>query len=405
MIASVMKCLSNFSGELKVGENVQDSSKPLNGIRVIEMEGIGPAPFCGMLLADLGAEVVRIERMSESGLGVAFPQRFDFLNRGKRSVVLDLKSDEGIATAVRLIGKADVLVEGFRPGVMEKMGLGPQAFDKSNPGLIYGRMTGWGQHGPRAHTAGHDLNYIALTGALDAIAGPDGAPGIPLNLVGDFAGGSLFLVMGVLSALVQARSTGKGCVVDAAIVDGTANLMTLMHAMQQMGIWEKERGQNLIDGGAPFYALYQSSEGLWMSVAAIEPKFYTALIAGLNLGAGTLPDQYDETEWPKLRSIFRKAFSQHPRKHWCNVFEGTDACFAPVLSMRDAVEDQHMVSWGCFQSIEEILMPSPAPRFGKDAGKITAIAPKRGADTQAILSQWGIVDDTDGSPSGENQQA
>ena len=266
---------------------------PLAGVRVIEMAGIGPAPFCGMLLADMGAEVIRIDRMTRSDLGIDTPVKYDLFNRNKTSAAIDLKSPKGAAAVLRLAEKADVLIEGFRPGVMEKLGLGPDACLRANPRLVFGRMTGWGQDGPLSHAAGHDLNYIALTGALAGIGAKDGPPIAPLNLVGDFGGGALYLAMGVLAALLEARGSGKGQVVDAAIVDGTTSLMTMFYAFQQMGAWKAERGANLIDGGAPFYAVYETSDGRYVSVAAIERKFYAELIARIGLSGETLPPQYD----------------------------------------------------------------------------------------------------------------
>lgn len=357
---------------------------PLAGVRVIEMAGIGPAPFCGMLLADMGAEVLRIDRTGPSGLGVDFPEEYDFLRRGKQALALDLKSADDIALLKRLVGRADMLIEGFRPGVMERLGLGPDAFP-GNPALVYGRMTGWGQDGPLAQAAGHDLNYIAISGALDAIGPAGSPPAIPLNLVGDLGGGSLYLAMGMLAAVIEARQTGEGRVVDAAIVDGTANLLAMHYGLVQMGGWNKARGTNLIDGGAPFYAVYETSDGLLVSVAAIEPKFYAVLTGLMGLDAAALPAQYDRKRWPELRTAFTSAFAARTRAQWCELLEGSDACFAPVLDLVEA--RAHPQNAHRSNVIEQggIAQPAPAPRFsGVEAG-LRAVAPM---NRDEIVAAW-----------------
>lgn len=360
------------------------SKGPLAGIRVVEMAGIGPAPFCAMLFADMGADVVRIDRMQASGLGVAFPPPYDLLDRGKRTLALDVKDPVDLATVRALIERSDVLIEGFRPGVMEKLGLGPDDFP-ANPRLVYGRMTGWGQSGPLAQAAGHDINYIAITGALDAIGTAGGPPVVPLNLLGDFGGGSLYLAMGVLAAVTSAQRSGQGQVVDAAIVDGAASLMTLHYALAQMGQWQGGRGENLIDGGAPFYAVYETSDGGHVTVGAIEPKFYAELIDRMGLSDARLPGQYDAKHWSELRDRLAEAFRQRTRDEWCDLLEGTDACFAPVLTLDEARSHPHNAHRRNVIDVDGVAQPAPAPRFGAELVKIRRPA----ADSaEAILSDW-----------------
>ena len=363
---------------------------PLAGVRVIEMAGIGPAPFCGMLLADMGAEVVRIDRLAPSGLGFETPVKFDLFNRGKRSVALDLKSPDGVAAVLRLVSKADILLEGFRPGVMERLGLGPEPCHAANPKLVFGRMTGWGQDGPLAQAAGHDLNYIALTGALASIGRAGQPPTPPLNLVGDFGGGSLYLAMGVLAALIESRSSGRGQVVDAAIVDGTASLMTMFQAFAQMGAWTGERGVNLLDGGAPFYDVYETSDGRHVSIAAIEPKFYAELIKRVGLSGEALPSQNDRAGWPELRARFAETFKGKTRDEWCTLLEGTDACFAPVLDLVECRTHPHMAARGVHVEVADVTNPAPAPRFSRTPGGIASPATGPGADTDDVLAAWGF---------------
>lgn len=363
---------------------------PLEGVRIIELAGIGPAPFCGMLLADMGAEVVRIDRLAPSGLGVETPQRYDLFNRNKRSVAVDLKSAEGVATVMRLIGQADILIEGFRPGVMEKLGLGPEECRRVNRRLVFGRMTGWGQYGPLAGAAGHDLNYIALTGALAAV-GPEGeAPVVPLNLIGDFGGGALYLAMGVLAAVIEARASGEGQVVDAAIIDGTASLMTMFHSFHQMGIWSTDRGVNILDGGAPFYDVYRTGDGKYVSVAAVEKKFYDELVERLGLPTGDLPAQHDRKRWPELRARFAEAIGRRTRDELCRSLEGTDACFAPVLDLVECRSHPHVAARGIHVEIDGVINPAPAPRFSRTPSKIAYPASAAGADTEAVLEGWGF---------------
>jgi len=365
-------------------------SGPLSGLRVVEMAGIGPAPFCGMLLADMGAEVVRIDRLAASDLGVALPPRFDLLNRGKRSLAIDLKQPAGVAAVHRMIADADVVIEGFRPGVMEKLGLGPDCFTEANPRLVYGRMTGWGQDGPLADAAGHDLNYIAITGALAAIGPKDGAPVIPLNLIGDFGGGTLYLAMGVLAAVIAARSSGLGQVVDAAIVDGVVSLLTMQHAMHQAGVQSTMRGDNLLDGGAPFYAVYETADQRYVAVAAIEGKFYRELIERIGLAGAELPAQYDRARWPVLRARLTETFLQRTSAEWCDLLEGTDACFAPVLDLVEAASHPHNAARANHVCHDGILSPGPAPRFSRSERRVSRAASEAGVDSRAVLTDWGF---------------
>jgi alpha-methylacyl-CoA racemase len=365
-------------------------SGPLRGIRVVEMAGIGPGPFCAMLLADLGADVVRVDRIDSRDRGVDFPPRFDLLNRNKRSVALDLKSEAGRAAALRLVARAEILIEGFRPGVMERLGLGPEACRAVNPRLVFGRMTGWGQEGPLAGAAGHDLNYIALAGALAAIGRPGERPAIPLNLVGDFGGGALYLAMGVLAALIEARLSGQGQVVDASIVDGTASLMTMLLAMRQMGAWPGGRGENLLDGGAPFYDCYETRDGRHIAVAALESRFYAELLDRLGLKDAALPHRHDRGGWGALRERFAEIFRTRTRDEWCRILEGTDACFAPVLGLDECAAHPHNLARGVFVTVEGVVNPAPAPRFSRTPGRLGRPPPAPGADTLAALADWGF---------------
>ena len=339
---------------------------PLHGVRVVEFVGIGPAPLCGMLLADLGAEVLRVERPAPSGLGIERPAQFDLTRRGKRTLRLDLKAAAGLKLARALVCKADALIEGFRPGVMERIGLGPESCLQDNPALVYGRVTGFGQHGPLSQAAGHDLNYIALTGALDAIGRQGQPPTPPLNLLGDYAGGSLFLALGLLSALLHARSSGQGQVVDAAMIDGVGALMTPFHGLQAAGLHAGPRGTNVLDSGAPYYDVYACADGEYISIAAIEPKFRAELRERLRVpGAAVddLPDFDDRARWPELRTRLTALFASQPRAYWCAQLEGSDACFAPVLSLHAAPQHLHHVARASFMVIDGVTQPAPAPRF------------------------------------------
>lgn len=368
-------------------------SGPLQGLKVIEMPAIGPVPFCGMLLADMGAEVLRIDRTESSGLGLPIEPKFEILGRGKRAMAVDLKQPAGIELIRRLAACADVVLEGFRPGVMERLGLGPGPLLEANPRLVMGRMTGWGQEGPLAKAAGHDINYIALTGALGAIGLSGGKPVPPLNIVGDFGGGSLYLAMGVLAALFERQKSGRGQVVDAAMVDGAASLMSLMYGMLAGGLWQDRRGSNVLDTGAPWYDTYECSDGGFVAIGSIEGKFYEELIQKLGLDAGRLPKQHDRKRWGELRAAFAAAFRTRSRTEWCGIMEGTDICFAPVLGMGEAPGHPHMAARGTFVSVDGVVQPGPAPRFSRTPGAIQGPPPGSGGaspmDRRQLLAGWG----------------
>ena len=348
---------------------------PLAGVRVVEFAGLGPGPFCGMLLADLGADVVRIDRLGVRGGLIGALGGTSLLDRGKRSIALDLKDPADLAVVRALIARADVVIEGFRPGVMERLGLGPDELLAARPALVYGRMTGWGQTGPLAATAGHDIGYIALTGALGATGRPDERPAPPLNLLGDFGGGGVFLALGALAALLHARATGQGQVVDAAIVDGTAVLTTMIHGMLDAGAWTDRRGANLLDTGAPFYDVYRCADGLFLAVGALEEQFYAALLDGLGLaGDESLPPREDPASWPALRARFSEVFATRTRAQWWAVFEGTDACVAPVWSLVEAHADRHNRDRGVFVEVDGRLQPAVAPRFSATPGAVGRVS-------------------------------
>ncbi|MFC5995008.1 CaiB/BaiF CoA transferase family protein [Pseudonocardia hispaniensis] len=363
---------------------------PLAGRTVIELAGIGPGPFAGMLLADMGADVIRVERPGASApQGSAWT---DVTNRGKRSVVLDLKKPAAVEAVLALVERADVIFEGNRPGVVERLGLGPEDVWKRNPKIVYGRMTGWGQDGPLAPTAGHDIGYIAITGALGSMGDPDVPPQIPLNLVGDFGGGSMYLVTGILAALLEAERTGRGQVVDAAIVDGAANLLATVHALMAQDRWVDRRGSNLLDGGTPYYSVYETADGRHMAVGPIEPKFYAELLRLLQVDpAEAAPaDQNDRSTWPALRSILAGRFATRTQAEWTAVFEGTDACVAPVLGLRGALQHPHIAARGTLVEVEGVLQPGPAPRFSAHPVSTPVEPPTPGRDTRAVLSEAGL---------------
>jgi alpha-methylacyl-CoA racemase len=363
---------------------------PLQGVRVVEFAGLGPGPFCGMLLADLGADVVRIDRRTARGGLIGALGSTSLLDRGKRSIALDLKDPADLDVVRALIGRSDVLLEGFRPGVMERLGLGPEEALAANPALVYGRMTGWGQTGPLAPTAGHDIGYIALTGALGASGRPEERPAPPLNLLGDFGGGGVFLALGALAALVHARATGEGQVVDAAIVDGTAVLTTMIHGMLDAGVWTDRRGANLLDTGAPFYDVYRCADGQFLAVGALEEQFYAALLEGLGLaGDETLPDRTDPRQWPALRERFTEAFAGRTRAQWWAVFEGTDACVAPVWSLLEATTDRHNRERGVFVEVDGRVQPGVAPRFSVTPGSVGRV-PAVGEHSAEIRAELGL---------------
>jgi alpha-methylacyl-CoA racemase len=363
---------------------------PLQGVRVVEFAGLGPGPFCGMLLADLGADVVRIDRRGSRGGLIGSLGATSLLDRGKRSIALDLKDPADLAVVRALVRRSDVLLEGFRPGVMERLGLGPEELLADRPALVYGRMTGWGQTGPLAHSAGHDIGYIALTGALGASGRPEERPAPPLNLLGDFGGGGVFLALGALAALVHARATGEGQVVDAAIVDGTAVLTTMIHGMLDAGAWTDRRGANLLDTGAPFYDVYRCADGQFIAVGALEEQFYAALLAGLGLdGDESLPDRTDPRQWPALRAVFTDVFASRTRAEWWQEFAGTDACVAPVWSLLEATGDRHNRERGVFVEVDGRVQPDVAPRFSVTPGSVGRV-PSVGQHSDEIRAELGL---------------
>ena len=360
----------------------------LSGVRIVEMAGIGPAPFCGMLLADMGAEVLRIDRLAAVDIGIPMQPKYDLLNRNKRSLALDLKSAEGQHTVLRLIEQADALIEGFRPGVMERLGLGPEPSLKANPRLVYGRMTGWGQYGPLSHAASHDINYVALSGVLNAVGQAGGAPVIPLNLIGDFGGGSLYLAMGILAALISARSTGRGQVVDAGITDGVANLLTMHYGFRQAGEWSIDRGSNLTDGGAPFYDVYRTRDDLYISVGAVEKKFFGELLQRLGIRTEEFSAQHDRSNWAAQRRRLAEVFASRTRAEWCALLEGTDVCFAPVLDMDECVRHPHNKARRTHIEFEGVMNPAPAPRFSETPSELRSAPPAPGQHTAQALRDW-----------------
>lgn len=362
---------------------------PLGGLRVLEMTGLGPCPFAGMVLADMGADVVRIDRPASSGATLTLPTDRDVISRGKRSLVIDLKHPRGSEAALALCRSADVLIEGFRPGVMERLGLGPEAAMAQNPALVYGRLTGWGQAGPLAQRAGHDINYLAISGALHAIGRRDQPPTVPLNLIADYAGGSMFLVSGVLAALYEARRSGQGQVVDAAMLDGAALLTAMFHGLLAMGLWTDQRQSNLLDGGCFFYRAYETQDGKSLVVGPFEAKFFQELVATLGDAAADLT-QAERTRWPEFEAKLAALIKTKTRDEWAALFEPTDACVAPVLSMREAPQHPHNQARAVFQTQFGISQPSPAPRFDRTASNITPPPAAVGAHTQEVLRDWGV---------------
>ena len=359
---------------------------PLTGVKIVEFAGIGPGPFCGMLLSDLGADVVRIDRPGDGSLG--HPN--DVNSRGRRSIGLNLKDPEDVKTALALIAKADGLIEGFRPGVMERLGLGPEEALAANKKLVYGRMTGWGQFGPLSHAAGHDLNYIALTGALHAMGRKNQPPAPPLNLVGDFGGGALYLAFGLCAGIIHARESGEGQIIDCAMTDGAASLASMFYGMRASGIWTDERESNLLDGGAHFYDTYECADGKWVSIGSIEPQFYAILLEKAGLTDPEFNKQMDREAWPSLKQKISDVLLQKTRDEWCEIMEGTDICFAPVLSMAEAPKHPHNAERETFVEIKGVVQPAPAPRFSKTPGKIAGLPPGRGEHTEEILKEWGV---------------
>jgi len=365
---------------------------PLSGIRIIELGGIGPGPFAAALLADLGADVLRIDRIAPSDSGLAMPHKYMLIHRGLRSVAMDLKKPAAMQAVRSLIGRADALIEGFRPGVAERLGLGPDECLAVNARLVYGRMTGWGQDGPLAQTPGHDINYIALTGVLHVIGSPGGPPVPPLNLTGDFGGGALYLALGIVSALLESRSSGRGQVVDAAMVDGSASLMALMYGMRAGGLWRDERGSNRLDSGAPYYNVYETLDGKYVALGSNEPRFYRNTLELLGLANEDLPAQEDRARWPEMRERFAAIFKTRTREEWCALMDGKEVCFAPVLSMGEAPGHPHLKARETFVEFDGVVQPAPAPRFSRTPGRIQRGAPHPGQHTDEALADWGFSD-------------
>lgn len=361
---------------------------PLKDIKVIEMAGIGPAPFCGMILADMGAEVISVERITAAGRGSSA----DIASRGKKSIAVDIRKSEGQDIIKKLVESADVLIEGFRPGVMEKNNLGPDELLKINPKLIFGRMTGWGQNGPLANAAGHDINYIALSGVLGAIGKKDTPPPPPLNLIGDFGGGGMLLALGVCAALNTVNKEGKGQVIDAAMTEGSALLMSMMYGMLNSGIWTDSRDSNLLDGAAHFYGCYECKDGKFVSIGSIEPQFYSLLREKMNIDEDIFDNQMDKNSWPALRENLENRFKEKTRDEWCQIMEGTDICFAPVLSMNEAINHEHNVERKSFFDLDNVVQPSPAPKFSYSESEVSHPPVKVGTHTKEIMISLGLED-------------
>ena len=367
---------------------------PLSGLKIVEVAGIGPGPFAAMMLADMGADVIRVDRSAQVRGGDPALPPGDTLNRGRRSIGLDLKSPEGVETLLQLVERADGLIEGFRPGVAERLGFGPDVALARNPKLAFGRMTGWGQDGPYALTAGHDINYIALAGVLDTLSRAGGQPTPPINLVGDFGGGGMFLAYGMVCAILSAKLGGTGQVVDAAMVDGSATLMSMIWAFKGMGIWDSDApGTNLLDTGAHFYDTYRCADGRWVSIGSIEPQFYAELLRYTGLEGEELPSQMDKTQWGTLKEKLAEIFATKTRDEWSAIMEGTDVCFAPVLSMDEATRHPHSVQRGTFIELNGVTQPAPAPRFSATPGGVQRPPAHAGQHTDEVLSEWLGLDD------------
>ena len=361
---------------------------PLTGIKVIEMAAIGPVPFCAMMLSDMGAEVIRIDRLSQKGSGSSA----NVLYRGRKSVAFDLKNSIALDSTLRLSDQADVILEGFRPGVMERLGLGPEVCLERNPKLIYGRMTGWGQSGPLSHAAGHDINYISIAGALGSMGYADRPPAPPLNLIGDFGGGAMYLLAGILAAIVERNSSGKGQVVDAAMTDGTASLLSPFYGLMAMGMWSTERYSNRLDGGAFYYGSYECSDGKYISLGSLEPQFYALLLEKCGITDETFKEQSDQEAWPIKREKMGALFKTKTQQEWCGILEGTDVCFAPVLNLKEAPDHPHNKTRQTFVKVQGVTQPAPAPRFSRTQGKIQSPAALTGENTEEVLSDWGFSD-------------
>ena len=361
---------------------------PLKGLKIIEMAGIGPGPFCGMVLADLGAEVIRVDRASAIGTG----SKQEASNRGKKSIAVDLKSEEGAEVVLKLVETADAIFEGFRPGVMERLGLGPDVCFERNERIVFGRMTGWGQEGPLANAAGHDINYISLTGALAAIGRPGSPPVPPLNLIGDFGGGGMLLALGLVAALLESKESKKGQVVDAAMTDGSALLMTMIYSMQSSGMWKTSMGSNLLDGGSHFYDTYECKDGKFISLGSIEPQFYALLCQIAELDESIFGEQMSRDLWPEQKEAIKKIFLDKTRDEWCELMEGTDVCFAPVLDMSEAPKHPHNIERKTFIDLEGVTQPAPAPRFSRTEPEVASSPSIVGEHTDEVLTSIGLSD-------------
>jgi len=361
---------------------------PLTGIRVVEMAGIGPGPFTAMMLSDLGAEVIRVDRLSHKGTG----HRANVLNRGRKSIAVDLKNPRGVETTLRLIEQADVVLEGFRPGVMERLGLGPEKCLSVNPRLIFGRMTGWGQTGPLSQAAGHDINYISIAGALGAMGYADRPPAPPLNLVGDFGGGAMYLLTGILAALVERATSGQGQIIDAAMTDGTASLLSPFFGLMAMNMWTTDRFSNRLDGGAFYYGSYECSDGKYISIGSLEPQFYALLLEKAEITDPEFQEQLDEAAWPAKREKLNQLFKTRTRQQWRDIMEGTDVCFAPVLDLKEAPAHPHNIDRKTFVELDGVVQPAPAPRFSRTQGEIQGPAAMAGEHTREVLSAWNFTD-------------
>jgi alpha-methylacyl-CoA racemase len=359
---------------------------PLAGIKVVEMAAIGPGPFCSMMLSDMGAEIIRIDRLNQKGSG----HRANVLHRGRKSIAVDLKNPQGVETTLELIEQADVLVEGFRPGVMERLGLGPEVCLERNPKLVFGRMTGWGQDGPLSQAAGHDINYISVAGALGAMGYPDRPPAPPLNLVGDFGGGAMYLLAGILAALIERSSSGKGQVIDAAMTDGTASLLSGFYGMMSMNMWSAERYSNRLDGGAYYYGSYECKEGKHISIGSLEPQFYALLLEKCEISEDSFKEQLEQASWPIKREKMEAIFKTKTREEWCNIMEGSDVCFAPVLDLSEAPDHPHNKARKTYLDFQGVTQPAPAPRFSRTQGTIQSPAALVGEHTDEVLAAWGF---------------
>jgi alpha-methylacyl-CoA racemase len=375
---------------------------PLTGFKIVEIAGIGPGQFCGMLLADMGAQLIRIDRKTDVGLGIGMPAKYNLMNRSRPAIGVDLKRPSGVELVLKLCEDADALFEGFRPGVTERLGLGPVDCMGRNKRLVYGRMTGWGQTGPLADAVGHDGNYASLAGVIGAIGERDGPPSIPLNLTADFGGGGAYLAMGILAALLETSRSGKGQVVDAAMVDGAASLMTMFYGLHAAGYWKEHRGSNILDGGAPFYRAYRASDDEYVIVCAIERRFFTALLDSLGIDDIGLAEQHDQSKWPQQIERLEAVFASKTRDEWCALLEGSDACFAPVLSLAEAPDHEHNKARMTFVDIDGVTQPAPAPRFSRTASEISQAPVAASADIRGALSDWGLSDsDIDKLAAGE----